>query len=215
MEIGNGSLGSAESGSTDMPMRVIVGLGNPGAEYAWTPHNLGFLAVDAIAEDAGIRVERPEAKSLVGYGQFAGQDVALAKPQTMMNLSGYAVRDLLERASSAPEDLIVLCDDFALPWGMLRIRPQGSAGGHNGLKSIIGSIGTMDFLRVRMGVQPDHPVGDLADYVLHPMRKGELEAAGETIDQAAQAVKLILTEGAGRAMERFNRRASPPEETES
>ena len=139
-------------------MRLIVGLGNPGPEYAWTPHNLGFLGVDAIAERARIRVERPEAKSLVGLGQFAGQDVALAKPQTMMNLSGLAVRDLLQRFECGPEEMIVLYDDVALPWGMLRIRERGSAGSHNGLKSIIGTIGSNEFPRVRMGIQPDHPV---------------------------------------------------------
>jgi len=196
-------------------MRVIVGLGNPGMEYAWTPHNLGFLAVDAIAEGAGIRVQRPEAKSLVGYGAVAGSEAALAKPQTMMNLSGLAVRDLLARTASEPRDLIVLSDDVALPWGTLRIRERGTAGGHNGLKSIIGALGTDDFLRVRMGVQPDHPIGDLAEYVLHPMRKPELEAAGEMIEQAVEAVVLILKDGAARAMERFNRRVPPPEEIES
>jgi peptidyl-tRNA hydrolase, PTH1 family len=208
-------MGTSIGTSIGTSMRVIVGLGNPGMEYAWTPHNLGFLAVDAIAEDAGIRVQRPESKSLVGYGAVAGQEAALAKPQTMMNLSGLAVRDLLARTASEPRDLIVLSDDVALPWGMLRIRERGTAGGHNGLKSIIGALGTDDFLRVRMGVQPDHPIGDLAEYVLHPMRKPELEAAGEMIGQAAEAVALILKDGAARAMERFNRRVPPPEETES
>lgn len=195
-------------------MRLIVGLGNPGVQYAWTPHNLGFLAIDRIAERAGIRVERPEAKSLLGFGQFAGQEVALAKPQTMMNLSGLAVRDLLSRLECGPEDLTVLCDDVALPCGMLRIRERGTAGGHNGLKSIIGAIGTLEFLRVRMGAQPDHPVGDLAEYVLRPMRKADLEVAGEMIEQAAEAVELIVTQGPGSAMNRFNRRVSPPDETE-
>lgn len=193
-------------------MRLIVGLGNPGLEYAWTPHNLGFLSVDAIAERAGIRVERPEAKSLVGLAQFAGQDVALAKPQTMMNLSGLAVRDLLARFECGPEEMIVLYDDVALPWGMLRIRERGSAGTHNGLKSIIGTIGSNEFPRVRMGIQPDHPVRDLADYVLRPMRKPELEIAADMLDQAADAVELILTAGVAQAMNRFNRRVTQPGE---
>ena len=118
-------------------MRLIVGLGNPGMAYAWTPHNLGFLAVDQLAERSGIRVERPEAKSLVGLGSVAGCEVALVKPQTMMNLSGLAVRDLLQRYECTPADLVVLYDDVALPWGSLRIRERGTAGGHNGLKSII------------------------------------------------------------------------------
>jgi PTH1 family peptidyl-tRNA hydrolase len=195
-------------------MRLIVGLGNSGMQYAWTPHNLGFLAVDCIAERAGIRVERPEAKSLAGLGKYGGQDVMLAKPQTMMNLSGLAVRDLLQRAECAPEDLIVLYDDVALPWGMLRIRERGTAGGHNGLKSVIGALGAADFPRVRMGVQPDHPVGDLAGYVLHPMRKAELEIAAQMTEDAADAVELILTQGTPQAMNRFNRRVAPPGEEE-
>jgi peptidyl-tRNA hydrolase, PTH1 family len=193
-------------------MRLIVGLGNPGVQYAWTPHNLGFLAVDQIADRAGIRVERPEAKSLVGLGTFMKHDVALAKPQTMMNLSGLAVRDLIERLACTPEDLLVLYDDVALPWGMLRIRERGTAGGHNGLKSIISAMGTTEFLRVRMGVQPEHPVGDLAGYVLHPMRKAELETAAEMTEQATEAVELLLTLGTAAAMNRFNRRVSPPDE---
>jgi len=195
-------------------MRLIVGLGNPGPEYAWTPHNLGFLGVDTIAERARIRVERPEAKSLVGLGQFAGQEIALAKPHTMMNLSGLAVRDLLERFECGPQDMVVLCDDVALPWGMLRVRERGSAGSHNGLKSIIGTIGSNEFARVRMGIQPDHPVGDLAAYVLRPMRKGDLEIAAEMTEQAAEAVELIITRGIAQAMDRFNRRVTPPDGTE-
>jgi PTH1 family peptidyl-tRNA hydrolase len=193
-------------------MRLIVGLGNPGPEYTWTPHNLGFLGLDAVAERARIRVERPEAKSLVGLGQLAGQEIALAKPHTMMNLSGLAVRDLLERFECRPEGMVVLYDDVALPWGMLRVRERGSAGSHNGLKSIIGTIGSSDFPRVRMGIQPDHPVGDLAAYVLRPMRKGDLEIAAEMAEQAAEAVELIITRGIADAMNRFNRRVAPPGE---
>jgi PTH1 family peptidyl-tRNA hydrolase len=195
-------------------MKLIVGLGNVGVPYVWTPHNLGFLALERIAERASIDVKRPGAKSLAGVGKLSGQDVVLAKPQTMMNLSGYAVRDLLEQWECEPRDLILLYDDVALPWGMLRIRESGTAGGHNGLKSVIGAIGTMEFARVRMGVQPEHPIGDLAAYVLHPMRKAELEVAAETIEQAADAVEAILALGTAQAMNRFNRRASPPEETE-
>jgi peptidyl-tRNA hydrolase, PTH1 family len=195
-------------------MRLIVGLGNPGPEYTWTPHNLGFLGVDAIAERARIRVERPEAKSLVGLGELEGQEIALAKPHTMMNLSGLAVRDLLERFECGPEEMVVLYDDVALPWGMLRVREHGSAGSHNGLKSIIGTIGSTEFPRVRMGIQPDHPVGDLAAYVLRPMRKADLEIAAEMAEQAAEAVELIITRGIGHAMNRFNRRVAPAGETD-
>ena len=207
--------GEANCDPAGAPMRLIVGLGNPGLEYAWTPHNLGFLAVDAIAERARIRVERPEAKSLVGLGQFAGQEIALAKPHTMMNLSGLAVRDLIERFECGPEGMIVLYDDVALPWGMLRVRERGSAGSHNGLKSIIGTIGMNEFPRVRMGIQPEHPVGDLAAHVLRPMRKAEREIAAEMTGQAADAVELILTRGVAHAMNRFNRRVGPPEGPEN
>jgi len=195
-------------------MRLIVGLGNPGPEYARTPHNLGFLGVDAIAERAHIRVERPEAKSLVGLGEFAGQEVVLAKPHTMMNLSGLAVRDLLERFECGPEEMVVLYDDVALPWGMLRIRERGSAGSHNGLKSIIGTLGGSEFPRVRMGIQPEHPVGDLAAYVTRPMRKADLEIAADMAEQAAEAVELIVTRGIAHAMNRFNRRVSPADAAE-
>lgn len=129
----------------------------------------------------------------------------------MMNLSGLAVRDLLERFDCGPEEMIVLYDDVALPWGMLRVRERGSAGSHNGLKSIIGTIGRAEFPRVRMGIQPDYPVGDLAGYVLRPMRKADLETAAEMTEQAAEAVELIVTRGVAHAMNRFNRRVTPGE----
>jgi PTH1 family peptidyl-tRNA hydrolase len=193
-------------------MRVIVGLGNPGSQYDWTPHNVGFLAVDAIAERAGIRVTRPESKSKVGLGKLAGNDVVLAKPQTFMNLSGAAVRMLLERYECRPEDLIVLSDEAMLPWGMLRIRERGSGGGHNGLNSIIGSLGTNEFIRVRLGVQPEHAMGDMADYVLGVMRKPEREIAMQMAGDAAEAVEMILSEGAGKAMTRFNKRVGPADQ---
>jgi peptidyl-tRNA hydrolase, PTH1 family len=196
-------------------MRVIVGLGNPGIEYAWTPHNLGFLVVDALAEDAGVRVTRPEAKSLVGLGQVAGQEIVLAKPQTTMNLSGLAVRELVSRAECEPSDLIVICDDVALPWGMLRVRERGTAGGHNGLKSIISVIGSTEFVRVRLGVKPEEMRGDLKEYVLRQIRRDEEDLVAEEIEQGAEAVKLIVAEGTARAMNHFNRRVPPPGEDEA
>lgn len=197
-----------------MPNQVwlIVGLGNPGPEYAWSPHNLGFFVVDRLAESAGIRVERPEAKSYLGRGKLAGQEVVLAKPQTMMNQSGLAVRELLRRFECDPSRLIVAYDDVALPWGMIRIRESGTAGGHNGLKSVIGAAGTMDFPRVRLGVKPEHPIADLAAYVLRPMRKADLESAADMIDQAADAAAVILAKGVPAAMNRFNSRATPAED---
>lgn len=193
-------------------MRLIVGLGNPGPEYEFTPHNLGFLAVDAVAGRAGIRVTRPEAKSYVGLGTVAGNEVVLAKPQTMMNLSGAAVRMLLERYEGKASEMVVLSDEAMLPWGMLRIRERGSAGGHNGLKSVIASIGTNEFIRVRMGVKPEYPLEDMADYVLGTMRKPEREVAAQMTADAADAVELILSEGVGKAMSRFNRRVESEEE---
>jgi PTH1 family peptidyl-tRNA hydrolase len=196
-------------------MRLIVGLGNPGIEYAWTPHNLGFLALDRLAETGGIRIERPEAKSYIGRGELAGEPVVLAKPQTMMNLSGLAVKELLGRLEIDPASMIVLWDEVMLPWGTVRIGLEGSAGGHNGAKSVIGSVGSQEFCRVRMGVQPDHPVSDLAAYVLHPMRRSEMEMAAETVELAAQAVEMILKEGTAKAMNQFNRRNAPPEDAES
>jgi peptidyl-tRNA hydrolase, PTH1 family len=192
--------------------RLIVGLGNPGSPYDWTPHNLGFMAVEAIAERAGIRVTRPEAKSYVGLGKIAGHDVVLAKPQTFMNLSGGAVRMLLDRYECGPEDLIVLSDEAMLPWGTLRIRERGSAGGHNGLNSIIGSIGTSEFIRVRLGVQPEQPLGDMADYVLGVMRKPERGIATQMAGEAAEAVEMILSDGVGQAMTRFNKRVGAAEQ---
>jgi len=192
-------------------MRLIVGLGNPGPEYDWTPHNMGFLAVDGIAERAGIRVTRPEAKSYVGRGKFAGEDVILAKPQTMMNLSGGAVGSLLERYECTSADLILLVDEVQLPWGMIRVNENGSAGTHNGMKSVVRAIG-MDFIRVRMGVGPEKIWGDLADYVLSALRRADRESAAQMAAEAGDAVEAILTEGVSKAMSKFNRRVQPPEE---
>jgi PTH1 family peptidyl-tRNA hydrolase len=193
-------------------MRLIVGLGNPGPEYIWTPHNLGFLVVDKLAELANIRVVRPEAKSLIGIGEIAGQEVVLAKPHTMMNLSGIAVRELVKRTECLPGDVIVICDDVALPWGMIRVRERGSAGGHNGLKSVIGALETMEFPRVRMGVQPENFRGDLKEYVLSEIRSGDEGILAEEVELGAQAVSVIIAEGTQRAMNLFNRRVPPPEE---
>ena len=192
-------------------MKLIVGLGNPGAEYQWTPHNLGFLAVDRLAERRGIRVTRPESKSLVGLGELDGQEIALAKPQTMMNLSGVAVESLLERYGAKPADLIVLVDEVDLPWGSLRIRERGSAGTHNGLKSIVRSIGTSDFVRVRLGIAPEKIWGELSDYVLSQLGRPDRESALQMAAEAAEAVEAIVTEGVNLAMTRFNRRATPEE----
>ena len=190
-------------------MKLIVGLGNPGPDYEWTPHNLGFMAVDALAGRAGIRVTRPESKALVGLGKLAGQEAALAKPQTMMNLSGGSVRMLLERYEVAPADLIVLIDETDLPWGMLRIRERGRSSTHNGLQSIIGALGTDEFVRIRMGVRPEKLWGDRKEYVLREMGREERKVAEEMAIEAAGAVEVLLTEGVEKAMTQFNRKAPP------
>jgi len=193
-------------------VKLIVGLGNPGEEYATTPHNLGFLAIDGLAEHAGIRVTRPEAKSYVGLGKVAGQEVLLAKPQTMMNLSGVAVRMLLEKYECDPAEMILLIDEVDLPWGMIRIRERGVGSTHNGFKSVIGALGTDEFIRIRLGVGPEKVWGDRRDYVLTKMGRAEREIAAQMVADAAEAVELILTEGVEKAMSRFNRRVAPPEE---
>ena len=191
---------------------MIVGLGNAGREYEQTPHNVGFLALDALAARGGIRITRPEAKSLVGRGELMGQAVLLAKPQTMMNLSGVAVRLLLEKYEANPAEMIALVDDVDLPWGMLRIRERGSAGTHNGMKSLVQAVGT-EFIRIRLGVGPDKVWGELRDYVLRPMGRTERETAEQMSAEAAEAVESILNDGASKAMSKFNRRVPPSEES--
>jgi peptidyl-tRNA hydrolase, PTH1 family len=187
-------------------MRLIVGLGNPDPEYQWTPHNLGFMTVDELANRNGIRVERPEGKALVGRGKIAGEEVLLAKPQTYMNLSGISVRELLGKYELDLDDLLVLWDEVQLPLGTIRIHPDGSAGSHNGAKSVISAVGTQEFARVRLGCGPDHPLNSRKEHVLRPMKKAELEAASEMIGEAGDAVEMILTKGIDAAMNKYNRR---------
>jgi PTH1 family peptidyl-tRNA hydrolase len=187
-------------------MRLIVGLGNPDPEYQWTPHNLGFMAVDELANRASIRVERPEGKALVGRGKLAGAEILLAKPQTYMNLSGISVRELLAKYELDVTDLLVMWDEVQLPLGTIRIHPDGSAGSHNGAQSVINALGTPEFARLRLGCGPDHPLNSRREHVLRPMRKAELAVAAEMIDEAGNAVETILTEGIDAAMNKFNRR---------
>ncbi len=187
-------------------MRLIVGLGNPGIEYQFTPHNLGFLVVDRLADIAGVRIERPEGRALVGRGELEGQPVMLAKPITYMNLSGLAVRDLLERTGETPASLIVISDELDLPPGTLRIRTGGSAGSHKGLMSIIGAVGAEDFVRVRLGIARDDPRQDATGHVLRQFRRSELKLVDEQLDRAVEAVRTILRDGPEKAMSLFNRR---------
>jgi PTH1 family peptidyl-tRNA hydrolase len=194
-----------------VPMKLIVGLGNPGSEYHLTPHNLGFMAIDRLAGECGKDLSRREAQALTASTELAGEPVVLAKPQTFMNLSGLAVFRLLANYDLALPDLLVLSDEIDIPLGMLRVKPRGSAGGHKGLKSIIGALGSNDFTRVRMGVQPDRPVEDYVSYLLHPFRPAETKVVAEMLDSATEAVRVILSEGVQKAMNRFNRRVPPTE----
>ncbi len=193
-------------------MKLIVGLGNPGYEYHLTPHNLGFMAVDRLAEECGVDISRREGQALVARTKLESVEVVLAKPQTFMNLSGLAVERLVARYEVPVRDLIVLVDEADLPFGTLRIRQRGSAGSHNGMKSIIGALDSDEFARVRMGIQPvGRRVDDRASYVLAPFRKSELEGVADLIDRAAQAVRVILCDGPQKAMNLFNRREEPAE----
>jgi len=194
-------------------MHLIVGLGNPGPEYERTPHNLGFLTVDRLAADAGIQVTRPECRSLVGLGSLEGHQVALAKPLSYMNLSGGPIKALLEKYTLTPAQLMIIYDDFHLPFATIRIRQRGSAGGHHGMESVIRALGSPEILRVRLGVSPGHQVEDGAELVLRPFRRSQLKELDDFTGLAAGAVRSILAEGAAQAMTRFNRRA-PGQTTE-
>ena len=194
-------------------MKLIVGLGNPGREYEMTRHNLGFMLIDRLLKRAGGRRFRSESSAKVAEVSLAGQRVLLAKPETYMNLSGDAVRPLLDRyAEGKPANLLVASDDVALPFGMIRVRARGSAGGQKGLKSIIERVGTQEFARVRLGVKPDHPLDDLSRFVLSPIRNRDREQLEDTLERAADAVTVILSEGVERAMARFNERVKSESE---
>jgi len=187
-------------------MWLIVGLGNPGAEYEWTRHNLGFRLIDKLAADAGATVKRKECRSLIGLATIESERVWLVKPQTFMNLSGEAVACLLskEEVDDVSNSLIVISDDLALPFGTIRLREQGSAGGHNGLRSIIGSIGTNEFMRLRIGIQPEHPISDAKAFVLDEFPKAQREEIEKVLDKAADAVHSVLRDGIKKAMSVFN-----------
>ena len=187
-------------------MRLIVGLGNPDPEYQWTPHNLGFMAIDELANRGAIRVERPEAQALAGRGKLAGEDVLLAKPQTYMNLSGISVRELLAKYELGLADVLVVWDEVQLPFGTIRIDRKGSGGSHNGANSVISALGSQDFTRLRLGAGPERPPSSRKEYVLRPMKKAEREVAAEMIGRAGDAVEMILEKGIEPAMNIFNRR---------
>jgi peptidyl-tRNA hydrolase, PTH1 family len=189
-------------------VKLIVGLGNPGIEYQFTPHNLGFLAIDRIADDSGVELRNRQCHALTGRAVVGSETVLLAKPETFMNLSGTAVRELVAKHEVRPEqDLIVIYDELDLPLGRIRIRQRGSSAGHNGMKSIIGELGSQEFPRIRLGIAP-------VTKILKPFRKAQLEQVNGVLDIAAEAVKVILSEGLAAAMNRFNRKAGPDEAEE-
>jgi len=188
-------------------VKLIVGLGNPGIEYQFTPHNLGFLAIDRIAEQCGVEVRNRRCRAITAKAVIGSETVLLAKPETFMNLSGLSVRELIAEHEVKPEDdLIVLQDELDFPLGTLRIHRNRSSAGHNGIESLIGVLGTQDFLRIRMGVAPDRKIEDGMSYLLAPLRKAQLKVVDEMLDIAAEAVTVILAEGPAAAMNRFNRR---------
>nr|WP_218884888.1 aminoacyl-tRNA hydrolase [Edaphobacter lichenicola] len=198
---------------------MIVGLGNPGIEYQFTPHNAGFLAVDRIADDCGVVLSNRRGRALTAKARLRGHEVLLAKPETYMNLSGLSVAALVHELEIAipSEDLIVLYDELAFPLGRLRISANGRANGHNGVKSISGALGTEEWLRIRIGVgKPALEDGREIkaggrDYLLSQFRKQELAKLDEVLDRVEDAVEMVLTEGVSAAMNRFNRRPDDPE----
>jgi len=191
-------------------VKLIVGLGNPGIEYQFTPHNLGFLTIDRLAQQCGVEVRNRNCRAMTARAVIGEQQVLLAKPETYMNLSGLSVRELLARHELKPEtDLIVIYDELDLQLGTIRIRQRGSSAGHNGMESVIGALDTQEFLRIRLGIAPEKKIADGVKYVLTPFRKKQLKAVDEVLDKAAEAVKVILTEGSGAAMNRFNRKPDP------
>jgi PTH1 family peptidyl-tRNA hydrolase len=194
----------------------VVGLGNPGPEYFWTPHNAGFMTIDRIAEQEGVVVQNRRSRAVTATCRIAGREVVLAKPETYMNLSGLAVAALLREFKADPaRDLLVVYDELDLKLGTMKIRERGSAAGHNGARSITSALGNGEWLRLRIGVGPNLPPEAVAagagrragkDYLLSPMRKADLAVLDEMLDRAATAVRRIIQEGPGPAMNEFNRR---------
>jgi len=183
---------------------LIVGLGNPGLRYEKTRHNLGFMLVDSLARKFQTQVKREECRSLIGRAIIENQTAELVKPQTFMNLSGEAVGCLLRKENRTVERLIVVSDDLALPLGTIRLRPKGSAGGHNGLKSIIACLRTEEFIRLRIGIEPEHPLRDTKDFVLENFPKTDLEIVEKVLQQSAEAVCAVLSDGVEKAMATYN-----------
>jgi PTH1 family peptidyl-tRNA hydrolase len=194
-----------EPAEADGRPRLILGLGNPGPGYARHRHNIGFMVLDRFADRHGLRFDRREANALVASGEVAGRPLVLAKPQTWMNRSGAAARPLVQRYTRRPAELLVVYDDLDLPLGRLRLRAEGSAGGHNGMRDIIAALGTQAFPRLRLGIGRPPAGEDPADYVLSPFTPDERPLAEQMLDDAVAALELILREGVARAMSEVNR----------
>ncbi|PYS81833.1 MAG: aminoacyl-tRNA hydrolase [Acidobacteria bacterium] len=185
---------------------LIVGLGNPGERYEWTRHNLGFMLVDVLARQSNALVKRAECRALVGRAEIEGRAVELAKPQTYMNLSGESVACLLKKRDglNPAEDLLVVSDDIALPFGSIRLRPRGSSGGQKGLKSIISVLGTDEFLRLRIGIRPEHAVSDTSSFVLESFPKSQRDEVEKVLERSAEALRAVLRDGIDKAMSQYN-----------
>jgi PTH1 family peptidyl-tRNA hydrolase len=184
---------------------LIVGLGNPGAQYEWTRHNLGFMLVDLLARESGREIKRAECRALVGLAEVEGCGVELAKPQTYMNLSGESVACLVKKRELKPaSDLVVISDDLALPFGSIRLRARGSAGGHNGLKSIIQTLRTEEFMRLRIGIQPAHPLSDTRSFVLERFPQAQRPEVEKVLERARDALRAVVADGIDKAMAEFN-----------
>ena len=183
---------------------LIVGLGNPGPDYERTRHNVGFMLIDLLASQCQTQVKRSECRALVGRAEIDRNAAELVKPQTYMNLSGEAVSCLIAKPARDVRKLIVISDDLALPFGTVRIRPKGSHGGQNGLRSIIDRLGTQEFIRLRIGIQPEHEIRDAANFVLDRFTKSETATLNEILERSADAVRMIIGDGVDAAMARFN-----------
>ena len=191
-------------------VKLLVGFGNPGIEYQFTPHNIGFLAIDRIADQCGVMVENRHCKALTARARIGKEEVLLAKPETYMNLTGLSVLELVNEYEIDPQkDLLVIYDELDLPLGTIRIRERGSSAGHKGMESVIGALGTEEVPRMRLGIAPDHPVRDGSRYVLNQFRKSQLVPLDEMLEKAAEAVGVIINDGIAAAMNRFNRKEGP------
>ncbi len=183
-------------------MKLIVGLGNPGFRYRSTRHNIGFMALDRMAETSGIRLKKRTAHSLFGMGKIGDQEIFLAKPLTYMNLSGKAVSEIVKSRDLSLDDLLVVMDDKDLPLGRIRLRQKGSPGGHNGLRSVAEELGTEEFPRLRIGIGPN--INILRDHVLTPFRRDEREALKDVLESSKRCIEIWIMDGIDTAMNRFN-----------